>query len=129
MHNRFAYIFISVVCWFSIAIVLPISGALIKNQYVATSSYKYNNDRISADNVSTVCNDDASESTNQKRLVARFRVRFLLNRSVELNAILQSGGAIPGFVSAHIKHLFTRYFVRKASLPGYYSFLFRLSPF
>lgn len=129
MHNRFGYILISVVCWFSIAIVLPISGELIKNQYIATSSYNYGNDRVSADNVSTVCNDDDSESSNQKRLVARFRVRFLLNRSVEFNAILPSAGDIPGFVPAHIKHLFIRYFVRKASLPGYYGFLFRLSPF
>ncbi|MBE9583527.1 hypothetical protein IM792_03625 [Mucilaginibacter sp. JRF] len=129
MHKRFAYILLAVVCWFSIAIVLPISGALLKNQYVVTATNNYDNDQVSADHISTVCNDDASESTNQKRLVARFRVRFLVNRSFELNAVQPTGGIIPGFISAHIKHLFTRYSVRKATLPAYYGFLFRLSPF
>lgn len=129
MFRRTAYIFISIVCWFTILAVSPFVNTQSSRQsFNLLSSNHHSHTQISADK-STFNNDDDSESSNQRRLVARYRVRFLVNRNFELNALLPSGGHIPGFISANIKHLFIRYCVRKASLPGYYSFLFRLSPF
>lgn len=131
MQKKFAYIFVSVICWFAIVVVSPISGALVHKQYDVNSQNlngKYTHAHISADDANFY-NDDASESTNQKRLVARFRVRFLLNRTVQINALLPSGNSIPGLLPAHVKHLFSRFVISKAFLPAYYGFLFRLSPF
>ncbi len=130
MNKRFLYISILVWLIIGLAASFPAGNFFNNNSNNAQGrSSGRKSDVVSISTEHATVADDSPELPKNQNNKSRCKTKFLLNRSVDLSAIVTRAVELPGFIPAHIKQLYTKYFTRKASLPGYYGFLFRLCPF
>ncbi|RYY35679.1 MAG: hypothetical protein EOP46_09150 [Sphingobacteriaceae bacterium] len=126
MNKRIVYILLAALSWFSTAITITYAGQL----YAGIPQEKVNSvstETVEPEGISFY--EDSPEAAQRKANLARFRMRFLVNRSYDINAILPVWESIAGYIPQHVVHLYTKYETRTATRPAYYTFLFRLSPF
>ncbi|RVT97367.1 hypothetical protein EOD41_18910 [Mucilaginibacter limnophilus] len=125
MYRRISHIFISILCWFATAITIACANQPSPISFA--ENHTQSGENIEKGDAGFY--DDGPETAGKKGHLARFRMRFLVNRSVDINAILPVWESIAGYIPQHIHHLYTKYEIRTATRPAYYNFLFRLSPF
>lgn len=131
MYKRLIYI--SLLNWLVIALAVSFPTAkFFTNNSNANRLGRKTEVVIPPSATHTISEDEPEEpvAPSEKNCRKHHRVRFLVSRTADLNAVYPGNTvAIPGIICSRIAHLFARYEVRKATLPSYYGFLFRLSPF